>query len=140
MKNEYVNILLKLSRKAIKSGDIPVAAIIVKDDKIIAKAYNKKHDLKLPYYHAEMIAIKKACKKLNTWRLENCKLYVTLEPCPMCYYAIVEARISEVCYMSSSNYYDSINNKLSKINKVKCENFEYSSLLRNFFKKIRDKI
>ena len=85
---------------------------------VIAKAYNKKHCANIPVYHAEILAIKKACRKLKTWHLDDCSMYVTLEPCPMCYYAIVESRIKNVYYMLDSKYYDSINNKLNKTEKI----------------------
>ena len=135
----YHNSLLKLAKKASDKGEIPVAAIIEKDGKVIAKAYNKKHCANIPVYHAEILAIKKACRKLKTWHLDDCSMYVTLEPCPMCYYAIVESRIKNVYYMLDSKYYDSINNKLNKTEKIKVANDEYLQLLQDFFKKLRNK-
>ena len=89
---------LKEARKSYELDEVPVGAIVVKDNKIIARGHNlreKKHD---PTAHAEIVAIKKACKKLESWRLVGCKLYVTLEPCSMCAGAIIWARLDEVIY------------------------------------------
>ena len=78
--------------------EIPVGAVIVKENKIIAKAYNKREKNQIATHHAEVLAIEKACKKLKSWRLDDCDLYVTLEPCPMCAGAIMNARIKNVYY------------------------------------------
>ena len=78
--------------------EIPVGAIIVKNNKIIARAYNKREKTQLATNHAEIIAIQKACKKLKSWRLDDCDLYATLEPCPMCAGAIMNARIKNVFF------------------------------------------
>lgn len=94
---------IKFMKKAIeaakKSGtDIPVAAIIVKDNKIISQAVNERERKHNAIYHAEILAVKKACKKLKNWRLNDCEIYVTLEPCPMCASAILQARISKIYF------------------------------------------
>ncbi len=89
---------LILAKKAFMKGEIPVGCIIVKDGKIIGRGYNKKEKLLIPLCHAEIEAIKGAAKKLKDWRLENCDLYVTLEPCVMCAGAIKEARIKKVYF------------------------------------------
>ena len=92
---------LKEAKKSYALDEVPVGAVIVKDNKIIARGHNlreKKHD---PTAHAEIVAIKKACKKMESWRLVGCKLYVTLEPCSMCAGAILWARIDEVIYGAS---------------------------------------
>ena len=97
MKNElYMEKAIKEAQKAYKEDEIPVGAVIVKDGKVIAKAYNKKNKSNCVVDHAEIIAIKKANKKLNNWRLEECELYITLEPCPMCASAIEQSRIKKV--------------------------------------------
>lgn len=87
---------LKEAKKAEAINEVPVGAIIVKDNKIIASAYNMTETLKDPTAHAEIIAIKRACNYLGNWRLNGCELYVTLEPCPMCAGAILQSRISKV--------------------------------------------
>ena len=76
------------ARKAYKMGEVPVGAVIVKDDVVIAKAYNKKEKYGCVTGHAEILAVEKASKKLNNWRLNGCDIYITLEPCPMCASAI----------------------------------------------------
>ena len=88
--------------KAFKKDEVPVGAIIVKDDKIIARAHNLKENLNLTTAHAEIIAITKANKKLKSWHLDDCVMYVTLEPCSMCAGAIIQSRIKKVVYGSKS--------------------------------------
>ena len=83
---------------AYDNGDVPVGAIIVKDDEIIAEAYNEREKGSSAIAHAEILAIQKACEKLGRWRLSDCEMYVTLEPCPMCAGAILNARIGCVYF------------------------------------------
>ena len=87
---------LSLARRAAKAGEVPVGCVIVKDGKIIASAYNTRETKKNASHHAELKAIDRACKKLHGWRLLGCEMYVTLEPCPMCAGAIINARIEKV--------------------------------------------
>lgn len=89
---------IKQAKKAESIDEVPIGCVIVKEDKIIARGYNKRETTQQSIAHAEIMAIQKACKKLNTWRLEGCTLYVTLEPCPMCAGAIVQSRIERVVY------------------------------------------
>lgn len=125
--------LKKLMNKAIKHNEVPVACIITKDNKIIAKSYNKTVKTNNILDHAEIIAIKKASKKLNNWRLNNCKLYVSLEPCDMCKEIIKKSRISEVIYYSEQNEH-----KTEKdVDYIYKANNNISNLLTNFFKSIR---
>ena len=98
MNEEYMQIALNEALKANKKDEVPVGAIIVKNNKIISKAFNKRETSQNALLHAEIIAINKACKKLKSWRLEGCSLYVTLEPCPMCAGAIINSRIDEVYF------------------------------------------
>ena len=93
MNIKYMNIALKQAEKAYFNGEIPVGAVIVKDGHVISKAYNTKEKYNSAINHAEILAIIKASKKLNNWRLNDCELYVTLEPCPMCASAIKQSRI-----------------------------------------------
>lgn len=95
---DYMAIALQLAKKAERKGDVPVGAVIVKNDKIISKAYNRKQKYNNAIMHAEVIAINKACKKLKTYRLNDCQMYVTLEPCPMCAGAIISARIGKLYF------------------------------------------
>ena len=101
MKNEnfkeyYMKQALKEAEKAYKKLEVPVGAIIVKDGKIIARAYNQKEEKKDTTKHAEILAIQKASKKLQSWRLIDCEMYITLEPCSMCAGAIINSRIKKV--------------------------------------------
>ena len=90
------------AKKALKYDEVPIGAIIVKDNKIIARSYNKKEKDKLATSHAEILAINKASKKLNSWHLDGCIMFVTLEPCMMCMGAIVQSRIKTVYYSAKS--------------------------------------
>ena len=89
---------LQEAKKAYDIEEIPIGAVVVKDGKVIARGYNKREKNNMATAHAEMIAIEKACKKLNNWRLADCTLYVTLEPCPMCTGAIINARIPRAVF------------------------------------------
>ena len=95
-KEYYMNKALIEAKKALKKDEVPIGAIIVKDGEIIAKAYNLKESKHDTTKHAELIAIQKASKKLEAWRLNGCEMYTTLEPCPMCAGAIINARIKKI--------------------------------------------
>ena len=89
---------IDLAKRARLKDEVPVGAVIVKDGKIIARAYNQMEKTQDATAHAEILAIKKACKKLNSWRLDGCEIYVTVEPCAMCAGAIVNARVGRVVF------------------------------------------
>ena len=89
---------LREAEKALQKNEVPVGAVIVRDGQIISRAHNLKETLKDPTAHAEILAIREACRILANWRLEGCHLYVTLEPCPMCAGAISQARIDRLIY------------------------------------------
>lgn len=99
MNDDIYNLLLKLSRKALKHNEVPVAAVLVSNDKIVSYAYNRRHSSGCVFDHAEIIAIRKYSKKINDWRLNKCTLYVTIEPCDMCKQFIKESRIENVYYL-----------------------------------------
>ena len=101
-KEEFMKEALKEAKKAYDKLEVPVGAIIVKDDKIIARAHNLKETKKDTTKHAEIIAIQKASKKLDSWRLIDCEMYVTLEPCSMCAGAIINSRIKKI-YIGTSD-------------------------------------
>ena len=137
-----------LGYKACSKEEIPVGAVIVKNNKIIAKAYNLREKHQIATHHAEVLAIEKACKKLKSWRLDDCDIYVTLEPCPMCAGAILNARIKNLFYAVK----DIENGALSRFNMftntmnhtVNCFQLnEYEEenklLIKNFFKNRRKK-
>ena len=97
MEKEYfMKEALKEAKKAYKELEIPVGCVIVKDGEIIARAHNQKEKKKDTTKHAEILAIQKASKKIDAWRLENCEMYVTLEPCSMCAGALIQSRIKKV--------------------------------------------
>ncbi len=93
-----MNIALQQARKAALEDEVPVGAVIVQNGKIIAKGHNKKNARQNTLWHAEMVVLDKAQKKLNTWHLEDCELYVTLEPCPMCAGACINSRLKRVVF------------------------------------------
>ena len=120
----------KLLEKAIKENEVPVGAVIIKDNKIISKAYNKTNKTNDILSHAEILAIKRASKKLNNWRLDDCTLYISLEPCDMCKEIIKKSRINNVIYFSKQNEYKTENNPTYKY----INNNSISNTLTNFFK------
>ena len=133
--DKYMIEAIKQAKIAQNKGNIPVGAVVVMNNKIISKAYNKKNSKKVSIYHAEILAIIKACKKLKSWRLNECDLYVTLEPCNMCLSAIGESRIKNVYYLLKSNYKDveTANKKNIRINKL-LDIYGYNEILSAFFK------
>ena len=98
MNREFMYKALDLANKALKEGEVPVGAVIVKDGKIIAEGRNMREAKRNALSHAEIEAINNACKALNSWRLDDCEMYVTLEPCPMCAGAIINARIKTLIF------------------------------------------
>lgn len=136
MQERFYREIIKLSKKAYKKNEVPVGAIIVKNNKIIAKAYNKiekNHDVTM---HAEILAIKKASKKLKNWRLNKCEMYVTLEPCKMCSSAIELSRIKKIYYLVKKDKQILID-KNKYIYKNNLYTKESLNLLQSFFKKVR---
>ncbi|UFJ43394.1 tRNA adenosine(34) deaminase TadA [Brevibacillus humidisoli] len=89
---------LEEAQKAMEIGEVPIGAVVVRDNEIVGRGFNLRETQKDPTLHAEMIAIRQASARLGGWRLIGCELYVTLEPCPMCAGAIVQARIERVVY------------------------------------------
>lgn len=98
MKSEFMIRAIELARKAATEGEVPVGAVIVKNGEIIGEGYNMREQKRNALSHAETEAINNACKTLGDWRLDDCTIYVTLEPCPMCAGAIVNARIKEIVF------------------------------------------
>lgn len=139
---------LKEAKKAYAIKEIPVGCVIVKDGKVISRGYNKRETLQDVTLHAEIIAIKKACKKLGSWRLEDCDMYVTLEPCPMCSGAIIQSRIKNLyigaydpktgaagSVLDLFNY--SFNHKVNVYKEILIE--DCSMIIKDFFKQLRKK-
>ena len=137
MNEYYMNIAIKEAKKAYKQEEVPVGAVIIKNNRVIAKAYNKKEKNKNVIKHAEIIAISKACKKMKNWRLDDCEIYVTMEPCMMCSGAIEQSRIKKIVYGVKNEKYgftDQLKN--IKIISQVCEK-ECKELVQSFFKKRR---
>ena len=144
---KFMKEAIKQAKKAEAIGDVPIGCVIVHDGKIIARGYNKRNKDKTVLAHAELLAMKKACKKLGDWRLEDCTMYITLEPCQMCAGAIVQARIKRVvvgsmnpkagCAGSVLNILQmkEFNHQVELVTGVLDE--ECSELLKDFFKKLR---
>lgn len=146
---KYMRAAIGQARKAGTIGEVPIGCVIVYEDKIIARGYNRRTIDKNVLSHAEIIAIKKACKKMGDWRLEGCTMYVTLEPCPMCAGAIVQARIPKVvigCMNPKAGcagsvldllHEDGFNHQVEMESGVLEE--ECSRLMKDFFKALREK-
>lgn len=141
MNNEYMKIALTEAKKAFKNDEIPVGCAIFCCGKLISSAHNCREKKNSSIMHAEIIAINDACGKLNSWRLNECEMYVTLEPCMMCMGAIIESRIKNVyfgVYNNNEQMFDK--NKVSKFVDCKClYNEECSKILSDFFKNKRKK-
>ena len=142
MKDDYfLKIALKEALIAFNKNEVPVGAVIVKDGKILAKAHNKKEEQNDVLSHAEILAIKKASKKIGDWRLKDCVMYVTLKPCPMCLSVIKQSRISKVFYILEDNFLkknDYFQN-LIKINNFFLEK-KVKLIVRDFFINCRKKV
>ena len=147
--NYYMNLALKEAKKAELIDEVPIGAVLVKDDRVISKGFNVRESENDALGHAEIVAIKKANKKLKSWRLDEATLYVTIEPCIMCGGAIIQSRIKRVvygakdtkggCFGSSINILeaDNINHHPEVVGGV-LEN-ECSEIIKEYFKKKRCK-
>ena len=145
----FMNEAIKQAKKAYLQDEVPIGCVIVQDDKIIARAYNKRNTQRNPLAHAEIIAINKAAKLVNDWRLEDCTMYITLEPCQMCAGAIVQARIPRVvigsmnpkagCAGSILNLLQvqAFNHQVELVKGVMED--ECTQMLQNFFKELRER-
>lgn len=144
---KYMKEAIKQAKKAALVGDVPIGCVIVEEDRIIARGYNKRNAKKTTLAHAELLAIEKASKKIGDWRLENCTMYITLEPCQMCAGAIVQARIPKVvvgamnkkagCAGSVINLFQipAFNHQVEFVQGVLEE--ECANMLSEFFKELR---
>ena len=136
--NEYFEECIELSKKAYDLGEIPVGAVVVKNNIIIGRGYNDRQSNHNVTGHAEIIALLEAEQFLNDWRLDGCDLYVSLEPCEMCYAIINEARIKNVYFLLNNTY----NQNKYKVKRTKvCINNDFSEIYKkmliNFFNKLR---
>ncbi|MBR6533624.1 MAG: nucleoside deaminase [Clostridia bacterium] len=146
MDRKFMELALEEARIAASEGEVPVGAVIVKDGEVIAKSHNKREQKQNALSHAEIEAINSACKKLGSWRLDECEMYVTLEPCPMCTGAIINSRIKTVVFGAfdkTAGCMDSVINLCDYPlgHKVEvyagiCED-ECQQVLKEFFKELR---
>lgn len=142
--NKYMQMAIEQAK--LSQGDIPVGAVVVKDDKIIAKACNTREKDNDITSHAEILALREASKLLNNWRLDDCDMYVTLEPCPMCGWAILQSRLKNLYFGSFDMDYGAFSSAdLLRISKFKTnvlggiEEDECTKLLKKFFMDLRKK-
>lgn len=145
---KWMALAIEQAKKAETLGEVPIGAIIVKNDEVVSAAHNLRETTQRAVTHAELLAIDEACQKLNTWRLTDCTLYVTLEPCAMCAGAIVQSRIDRVvfgahdpkggCAGSLMNLLteERFNHRVDVVHGVRKQ--ECSDLLKQFFRKLRD--
>lgn len=147
--HEYMEEALVDARRAEANGDVPVGAVVVLGDRIVGRGFNRREADQDPTAHAEVIALRDAASNLGSWRLEECTLYVTLEPCPMCSGALVLSRIQRVVYgctdpkggflgtLADLSNYPGLNHRFEVIGGVMAE--ECAGSLRQFFREIRKK-
>ena len=143
-----MEIALEEAKKAYSKGEVPIGAVIVKDGEIIARSHNLKETLKSAIAHAEILAIEKACKKLGAWRLLDCEMYVTLEPCPMCAGALINSRIKKIYIGTDDPKTGACGSKLNLLkdftfnHDIEIEKYilkeECSKILKDFFKMLRE--
>lgn len=148
MINKFMEAALLEAKKSYQLGEVPVGAVIVKEGQIIGRGFNQKESTNDATAHAEIIAIKEACKTLGSWRLDDCSMYVTLEPCPMCAGAILEARIKRVYIGAESDKSGAAGTVVDILNNSylgsKTEVYfgimeeECKTLLKDFFENLRD--
>lgn len=146
---KYMREALKLAKKAAKIDEVPIGCVIVYENKIIARGYNRRNTDKSTLAHAEIMAIKKASRVIGDWRLEDCTMYITLEPCQMCAGAIVQARIPKVvigtmnakagCAGSVINILqmDGFNHKVEIVKGIMED--ECKKIMQDFFKELRER-
>ena len=138
MNEKYMKVAYKEALKAYKKKEIPVGAVIVKDNKIIAKSHNNRQKKYNVLGHAEINAILKTEKKLRDWRLDGCILYVTLEPCQLCQKVIEESRIDQVIYLLEQDKSKLESNKYKQTNDCNKLKENYQEIINTFFQKLRE--
>ena len=149
MEEKFMKEAIKLAKKAQLLDEMPVGAVIVKDGKIIARGYNKRETKKNALLHAEIDAINKACRKLGGWRLVGCDMYVTLEPCPMCAGALLNARVENVYFGAYDEKSGCAGSALNLFNMNLCNyslnvqggilQEECTLVIKDFFKNLRNR-
>lgn len=145
MADKFMKAALRCAQKGLEEGEVPIGAVVVCDGKIISRGHNRRTKKQIATAHAEVEAIEKACKKLKSWRIPECELYVTLEPCPMCMGAMLNARIKKVYFGAYEAKGRSLTDELANANLVNhvieveggVMEEECSQILSNFFKQMR---
>ena len=135
--NCYIDILIKEASKAYKKNEIPVGSIIVRNNKLLSKSHNNRQYKKSVIGHAEILSILKAEKKIKDWRLDDCEMYVTLEPCDMCKTIIEESRINKVYYILPNKNTKVKSDKYIQTNVCKKEYEICKNMLKSFFENMR---
>jgi len=144
---KFMKAALKCAETALKEGEVPIGAVVVCDGKIISRGHNRRTKKQIATAHAEIEAIEKACKKLKSWRLPECEIYVTLEPCPMCMGAMLNARIKKVYFGAYEGKGRSLTRELAEANlvnhRIEVEGGvmeeQCSAVISGFFSGMRDK-
>lgn len=129
---KYILELLKETKKSLKTGDVPVGALIIENNKVISKAHNMREKKQIITKHAELIALEKACKKKHNWHLDDCTIIISMQPCMMCLGAIIQSRIKNIYYILP-NEKNNIE-KYENINMFKIEDTKYVEIFENMIK------
>ena len=143
MNEKYMKMAIKEAKKALLKNEMPVGAVIVYENKIISRGHNMRETNKDSTLHAEIVAIRKACKKIGDWRLNKCLMYVTMEPCLICMGALIESRIDKIVCGIRNTKFRKINDEIIKKYNINIEygifDNEIKKELQKFFKYIRNK-
>ena len=148
-KDKFMKEAIKEAKKAYGKLEVPIGAVIVKDGKIIARGHNQKEEKADTTMHAEIISIKKASKKIGAWRLNGCEMYITLEPCPMCAGAIINARLDKI-YIGTMDEKNGACGSVTNVLEEYKQNYkvqkeegihqkECEEIIKNFFKELRQR-
>lgn len=147
--DKFMLAALRQAKKGLREGEVPIGAVVVYQDKVVSKGYNRRLKKQLATAHAEIMAIDSACKRFSSWRLpEGCELYITLEPCPMCMGAALNARIDKVYFGAKEQKGRSLTNELAAANLLNHKTDvmggilekECSAILSDFFIGLRNKL
>ena len=145
---KFMRAAIRIAQKGLAEGEVPIGAVVVYENKVVARGYNRRARLQLASAHAEMMAIDKACKRFGSWRLpEGCELYVTLEPCPMCMGACLNARVDKIYFGSYEQKGRSLTSELAEANLLNHKTEvvggvlqeECTAMLTGFFSSLRQK-
>ena len=148
MKKKFLEEAYKEALKAYERGEVPIGAVIVKDGNIVGRGHNQRIEKKNALYHAEIVAIEDACRNIGNWRLDDCEIYISLEPCVMCAGAIMQSRIKKVIFGAKDEKGGAVVSKYNlfsdgklpfKVEFEYIENKKCSEILKRFFKEKRAK-